>query len=60
MSSLLSLKELARELKVSTRTIYRWVKANAIPHYKLPLRHNQKRPVYRFRREEVLESLRAG
>jgi PTS system nitrogen regulatory IIA component len=42
----LKLKELAELLQVSTKTIYRWIKEDKIPHYRI---NHQ----YRFRTDEI-------
>lgn len=44
----LSVKELAKILKVTERTIYRWIKEESIPFYRV---HNQ----YRFNRVDILD-----
>jgi len=36
MTKLISVKELAEQIKFSPITIYRWVKARKIPHVKMP------------------------
>lgn len=49
-SDLLTEKELARELRVSTKTISNWREAGILPHF----RHGY---VIRYRLNEVLEAL---
>jgi len=44
----LQIRDICKLLNVSERTVYRWIKSNAIPHYKL----NEQ---YRFNRVEILE-----
>lgn len=44
----LTVKDISKLLSVSERTIYRWIKDNAIPAYRI---HDQ----YRFNRAEILE-----
>ena len=44
----LQIRDICKLLNVSERTVYRWIKSGAIPHYKL----NEQ---YRFNRVEILE-----
>ncbi|HNY90679.1 MAG: Nitrogen regulatory protein [bacterium ADurb.Bin431] len=44
----LQIRDICQLLNVSERTVYRWIKSGAIPHYKL----NEQ---YRFNRVEILE-----
>ncbi len=44
----LTVKDLSRLLNISERTIYRWIKSNMIPAYRI---HDQ----YRFNRAEILQ-----
>ncbi|MEW5895869.1 MAG: PTS sugar transporter subunit IIA [Candidatus Omnitrophota bacterium] len=44
----LSVKELANLLKVTERTVYRWIKENSVPFYRV---HDQ----YRFNRVDILD-----
>jgi PTS system nitrogen regulatory IIA component len=44
----LSVKELSSLLKVTERTIYRWIKQQSIPFYRV---HDQ----YRFNRVEIID-----
>ena len=50
MEELLSVKELARILKISPVTAYKWAERGVIPHYKLE-------GVVRFSRDDVLDFL---
>ena len=55
MSKLLTASELAKKLRMSTKTIYRLAEDGRIPYART---HESKGSAYRFEYEKVLEALR--